>query len=233
MQKNLLVVIPARAKSKSIKNKNIIKINKNVLIEYTFINAKQIKEKSKIIHCTTDSIKIQKIAKKYNINALPLRPGKFSGDLSRDLEFVNHTLKIYKKKKIYFNYGLILRPTNPIRKLSSLNTSFSKFKNNKLADSMKSIFPSRKTPYKTWVKKGKYIKPVILFSSINESYNAPRQLLPKTYDQTGTYEYFKINYKSKIESISGKKIMYFDVSKEESLDIDNLNDIKVLKKLKS
>ena len=98
---------------------------------------------------------------------------------------------------------------------------------------MKSIFPSRKTPYKTWVKKGKYIKPVILFSSINESYNAPRQLLPKTYDQTGTYEYFKINYKSKIESISGKKIMYFDVSKEESLDIDNLNDIKVLKKLKS
>ena len=49
MYKKLLVVIPARAKSKSIKNKNIIKINKIALIEYTFKHSKQIREKSKIL----------------------------------------------------------------------------------------------------------------------------------------------------------------------------------------
>ena len=33
---NVIAVIPARKGSKSIKNKNIIKINKKSLIEYTF-----------------------------------------------------------------------------------------------------------------------------------------------------------------------------------------------------
>ena len=232
MYKKLLVVIPARAKSKSIKNKNIIKINKIALIEYTFKHSKQIREKSKIIHCSTDSIKIQKIAKSYKIKTVPLRPKNISGDLSRDLDFINHTLNVYSKQNIYFKYGLILRPTNPIRKVKNLNKSYARFKNDRFSDSMKSIFPSRKTPYKTWIKKVKYIKPVVILKQINESFNAPRQILPNTYDQTGTYEYFKINYKSKIKSISGKKITYFDVSKEESLDIDNLNDIKILDKNK-
>ena len=36
---------------------------------------------------------------------------------------------------------------------------------------------------------------MFILKQINESFNAPRQILPNTYDQTGTYEYFKINYK--------------------------------------
>ena len=47
------------------------------------------------------------------------------------------------------------------------------------------------------------IEPVVILNQINESFNAPRQILPNTYDQTGTYEYLK-NYKSKIKSILEK-----------------------------
>ena len=58
---NLIAVIPARKGSKSIKNKNIIKINKKTLIEYTFTQIKKSKlEKSFVI---TDFQKIKKIKK--------------------------------------------------------------------------------------------------------------------------------------------------------------------------
>ena len=47
----------------------------------------------------------------------------------------------------------------------------------------------------------------LLNSKIKEPYNSPRQELPKIYWQTGNFEFFRINYKEKIKSISGKKYM--------------------------
>ncbi len=231
-KKQLIIIIPARKNSISIKNKNLFKVNKKPLIEYSFIIAKKISEFSKIIHCSTDSKQIQKIAKKYRINAQPTRPKAISKIFSRDLEFVNYTLNIYKKKNLYFKYGLILRPTNPARSVKNLNKSYNLFKKNKSATSLKSIFPCSKTPYKTWTIKKKFLKPVIILKSIRESYNAPRQKLPLAYNQTGTYEYFRINYRSKLDTINGKKILPFLVEPQESIDIDEINDFKSLKVIK-
>ena len=169
IKKNILVIIPARADSKSIKNKNFLKILGKPLIIYTFEKAILLKEKSKVLHCSTDSKKIQILSKKFKINSTPLRPVKFSRDFSRDLEFVNHTLGVYRKKNIYFKYGLILRPTNPIRSIKNLNNSYKLFKKNIFADSVKSVIASKKTPYKTWTKKGKLLSPGIkLFNSLSK-----------------------------------------------------------------
>ena len=230
LKKQLLIVIPARMGSKKIKNKNLKKINGISLIQFSFKHAFQINENSKEIYCSTDSTKIQKLANKYFILSDPLRPKKYSKDFSRDVEYVNHALNIFDKKKIRFKFCLILRPTNPIRTKYNLNKSYNDFIKNKKANSLKSIFPTKKTPFKSWIKSGRFIKPISKLKSINESYNAPRQLLPATFDQTGTYEYIRLNYKSKIKSISGKNITYFEVLKKESLDIDTLIDIKRFQK---
>ncbi len=227
VKKNLLIIIPARSGSKSIKNKNMLKIFKKPLISYSFLISKKIKEKSKIIHCSTDSKKIQLYAIKNHINAKPLRPKKFSKDFSLDIEFVNHTLDVYNKKNTLFNIGLILRPTNPVRSSKMLNVIYKFFKRNKSADSLKSIYPSRKSPFKSWIKSGNLLKSVASLKNQRESFNSPRQKLPLTYDQTGTYEFFKINYKKKIKTISGKKITFYDIPEKESLDIDNLQDLKL------
>ena len=60
------IVVPARKGSKSVKNKNLIKINKKHLIEYTLIAANKSDVKLKFI--LTDDKKIKKISKKYNFN---------------------------------------------------------------------------------------------------------------------------------------------------------------------
>ena len=53
-KKQLLIIIPARSESKSLKNKNIKKLGKHPLISYSIEAAKNINEKDKIIHLSTD-----------------------------------------------------------------------------------------------------------------------------------------------------------------------------------
>ena len=99
---NVIAVIPARKGSKSIKNKNIIKINKKSLIEYTFTEVeKSILKKSFIL---TDSQKIKNIAKKYKINNDYIRPKKLSQDKTSLLDNLTHFYKWLNIKKINFDY---------------------------------------------------------------------------------------------------------------------------------
>ena len=76
LKKNLLILIPARSNSKSIKNKNLIKVFGKPLIYYTIKIAKKIKDNNKIIFCSTDSIKIKKVVEKYGISVPFVRPKK-------------------------------------------------------------------------------------------------------------------------------------------------------------
>ena len=130
-KKNLLIIIPARSGSKGLKNKNILKLNSKPLISYSISIAKKIKEKSKVIFCSTDSKKIKNIIERYKIDVPFLRPKKISKDLSTDITFVNHTLKEFSKKKIFFNIGLILRPTSPFRNIKNIEKGYSIFKKKK------------------------------------------------------------------------------------------------------
>ena len=86
------------------------------------------------------------------------------------------------------------------------------------------------TPYRMWEKNGNTITPIIK-SELYEHYNIPRQKLPKTYFQAGNFEYFKVNYKSEIKSVSGKKIYGYLIKGFLNADVDNLEDFKKAKKI--
>ena len=95
----VLAIIPARAGSKSIKNKNFIKIKNKPLIRYTIDEAK----KSRLInqiYISSDSKRIIKLAKFHKINYL-LRPKKISSDNAKTIESVKHLIKHFKKKIIF------------------------------------------------------------------------------------------------------------------------------------
>jgi len=230
IKKKLLVIIPARKGSKGIKDKNIFIINKKPLIYYSIIASNFIKERNKIVICCTDSKKISKISKSYGAEVPFLRPKNISQDSSLDIEFVNFCLKKFYEKGIVFNYGLILRPTSPIRKKKILNTAYNLFIKNKKASSLRAITESPITPYKMWRLKKNFISP-IMKNSFYEGYNMPRQQLPKVYWQTGNFEFFRINFSKKILSISGKKIIGFAIKGDQIIDIDNLDDLKLASKI--
>ena len=230
---DLLVIIPARSGSKSIKNKNLANLSGKPLIYYSLKIASKIKENN-IIICSTDSEKIKKVSLKYGIDVPFLRPKKISNANSRDIEFVNFTLEKFKEKNYVFKNGLILRPTSPLRKIKYITKAYKIFKKDESLDSMRAIVETKNTPYKMWKIKNDILSPA-LNSKIKEFYNAPRQKLPKIYWQTGNFEFFRINFKKRIKRNFGKKIYGFKIDNDFSTDIDEWQDIKfaeyVMKKI--
>ena len=231
IKKELLIIIPARGGSVEIKNKNLLIVNNNKpLIYYSYKAANFIKDKSKFITCSTDSNKIARTCRKFGLNEIAIRPKKYSHKFSRDIEFVNHILKHYYKNNLIFKYGLILRPTSPIRKKETLQKAYKLFKRKTEYRSMRAIIKSPISPYKMWRKENHSLNPIIK-TQLKEPYNMPRQKLPIIFWQTGNFEFFRINYNNKINSISGKKIMGYSITEEESIDIDKKSDLNNLKVL--
>lgn len=114
------IVVPARKGSKSVKNKNLIKINKKHLIEYTLIAANKSDVKLKFI--LTDDKKIKKISKKYNFNTEYIRPKKVSHSkaslVDTLLDFIRNTEEKYR-----YDYLVVLQPTSPMRDHSDINNA--------------------------------------------------------------------------------------------------------------
>ena len=65
----------------------------------------------------------------------------------------------------------------------------------------------------------------ILKQKKKEMYNMPRQLLDKIYFQDGAYEFFKIDFKEKINSISGDHITFYKRDSKNLYDIDSKSDL--------
>ena len=73
MKKKFLCVIPARAGSKGIKNKNVSLLNNKPLIQYTIDTAKKIRGNCQIV-VSTDCQKVRKIIKKNSLKFYGYRP---------------------------------------------------------------------------------------------------------------------------------------------------------------
>lgn len=120
-----VIIIPARAGSARLKNKNILKINKQTLVERTLIFSKKIKNVDKIIVSSND-LKVLAYSKKFKNIYFIKRPKSLSTSKSLLIDTVNYLNKSFDKK---FDNILILQPTSPYRSLNLINSNWIKFLN--------------------------------------------------------------------------------------------------------
>jgi len=90
-QPSIVALIPARAGSTRIKNKNINRLAGHPLLAYTIEAAKQSGVFSAVI-VSTDSPVYANIARYYGAEVPFLRPSELAGSLSPDIEWVEHCL---------------------------------------------------------------------------------------------------------------------------------------------
>ena len=115
--KKYICLIPARAGSKRVPNKNILKLNDKPLIKHSIDFALQISSKSDI-YVSTDSEIAQSIAKDSGVN-IHKRPNKFSLD---DTSMIEATLDFINTYEISEDTNLVLlQPTNPFRDIEYFN----------------------------------------------------------------------------------------------------------------
>ena len=227
MKKDCLCIIPARAGSKGVKNKNFKLLNGKPLIQYTIDVAKKIRTHCDIV-VSSDHKKIKKICKKNKLEFFGFRPKRLSGDFIETIDVVRYELKKLEKikKKIYKKI-LLLQPTCPIRNKKKISKALSILEKKKYESVISVCDVGSFHPYRMKMfKKGK----IVNFIKDNKENMKPRQKLPKIYIRSGSIYASKRHVITKNKSLVGKNCYGLVLEGLETINIDSINDFDFLKK---
>lgn len=221
LDKNFLIVIPARAGSKGIKHKNIINVNGKPLIEYTINFAKKLTINMDIL-VSTDSNKIAKISRSLGASCPFLRPKSLSTDLIGDMPVVRHALlELEKFNDKQYAFVILLQPTSPVRSEKQIYDAIEAIVKNKY-DSIISVSPvsDKYHPYKQFELSNNLLKP---FSNIASRIIA-RQQLSKSYIRNGIVYIFSRSFALRSSSVFSKNSGY-TIIYEPYINIDTTDDL--------
>jgi CMP-N,N'-diacetyllegionaminic acid synthase len=226
----MICIIPAKKYSRSLKNKNLLKIKNKSLIEHTIEHAIRSKKISQII-VNSDNKKVNAIVQKYNNKLKPisfyLRNKKLSkfNSAARDV-YLDCIENITKKKKIKINHFCVMLPTTPIRKVNDIDKAINYFYKKK-AKVLLSIVENKPIEYLFRINKNfKILKIKSILNSVKN-----RQFLKKTYYANGSIFIFDCNYLKKNKSYISNKTYAYLMSKKYSIDIDTVEDFQIAKKI--
>jgi len=223
---HILAVIPARGGSKGIPRKNILNFAGHPLIAWSIAAGLQANSVSRVI-VSTDDEEIADVARKYGAEAPFLRPAMISQDRTPDLPVFEHALKWLEDIEGYRpDYVVQLRPTSPIRPVDLIDNAVKILVKNSDADSVRGVVPAGQNPHKMWRFHGyeKPMKPLLKVDGIAEPYNAPRQILPPVYWQTGHIDAIRISTITRKHSLSGNTIYPLVIDPRYTVDIDTPAD---------
>ena len=225
-KKEFIGLIPARGGSKSIPRKNIIEILNKPLIAWTIEIAKACRNINRVI-VSTDDNEIAEISRSFGAEVPFLRPSKYAGDFSKDIDYHLHTLKWLEENETYTPYAFVnLRPTTPLRESIIIDNAINKFLNHPNTDSLRSVQLADQTPYKMWeIDNENNLKQTTFINNLKEPYNEPRQKLPKVYWQNGYVDIVKSDVLKKKKSTTGDRILSFIIDNP-SIDLDYPEEIE-------
>lgn len=119
LKKKIIAIVPARIGSKRLKLKNIKNFKGKPLFLKTMEDAKKSSFIDKI-YLSTDSKRINNIAKRNGFNTEKLRKKKLSQSDSKTTDVI---LDIFKRLKKSYDYFILLQPTSPLRNVQDIDST--------------------------------------------------------------------------------------------------------------
>jgi len=189
MKKELLAIIPARAGSKRIKNKNIKDFLGKPLLAHTIAQALSCSFIDRVI-VDTDSLRIAKVAKSYGAEVPWLRPTELARDDSPVISSILHTVKRLETEEKYIpTHILLLQTVTPLREMKDIVDCWELVKSTKATTVVTVFRPTNPRPddfawvrSNGWVLSGKIFKPKLGFDVLGYNgfvYIIERQALLK------------------------------------------------------
>ena len=218
---NIVAIIPIRSSGfKGVINKDVRMCNGKPLFVYSIEHALKSKWINRVV-VSTDSEEYAEIALTYGAEVPFLRPADISKDTSFDIEVFSHALYYFADNEDYYPEICVhLRPTAPVRGYKIIDEMIEILLNNPDIDSVRSVSPSKYTPYKMWLKDDKNILIPVAMCDVKDAYNAPRQILPITYVQNSCVDVVRSRTIMNNNSMTGDRIagyvqgMNFDIDTE-------------------
>lgn len=203
----ILAVIPARAGSKGIPNKNIRIIGGHPLIYYAIRNALDSELVSDVI-ISTDSSEVKIIAEQMGAS-VKWRNSELCGDAVTLDAVVADAIPAGE-----WDYVVTMQPTSPTLRVGTLDVAIKYAIDNDLDTLISAI----NAPHLSWgVKDG------VKVPNYTERLN--RQYLPPCYMETGAFVVSRASVVTPKTRI-GKKVDVYEVPEDESQDVDTFEDLR-------
>ena len=203
----ILAVIPARAGSQGIPNKNIRIIGGHPLIYYSIKNAMGSEFITDVI-VTTDSADVEIIAKQMGV-AVKRRSAELCGDSITLDAVVADAIPVGE-----WDYVITMQPTSPTLRVETLDKAILYM----IENDIDTLISAINSPHLSWGEKGGKKVP-------NYAKRLNRQYLPPCYMETGA---FVISRTSAVTSETriGEKVDIFEIPTDEAQDVDTFEDLR-------
>ena len=221
---SIVALIPARAGSKRVPDKNIRPLAGHPLIAYTISSALQCQVFSAVI-VSTDSQLYGDIAGHYGAEVPHLRPSELAGDLSPDIEWVEYTLRRLQEDGRDYDCFSILRPTSPFRLPETIKRAWQAFLAGEGTDSLRAVEKCKQHPGKMWVVRGNRMVPLLPLTPTEQPWHSSQyQSLPEVYVQNASLEiaWSRVVFESR--TIAGNVLMPFFTKDYEGFDVNSAYD---------
>jgi len=215
-----IAIIPARSGSKGIPQKNLAEINGQPL-GVIAINAAIQSGVIDSIVVTSDDTSILAIAEKSGAIAIR-RPAELSTDSAAIEDALIHAINQYSLSHPAPQVVVLLQPTSPLRKASTISRALHVFNENGCTGSVYGVTECEHHPYKALIADGNTLSPVREVEDLSRS----RQTLPRAFRQSGSVYVFSSNEFQKSRSLFNHPVQWIEVDQDEALDIDTVSDLE-------
>jgi len=222
MTNRFIALIPARGGSKGLPRKNVAPVCGKPLIFWTIkaaLSSKYISE----TFVTSDDEEILSISKTYGVNTI-LR----SESLSRDDTLMRPVLLHAVSSLCLASSDILvlLQPTSPLREARDIDEAIEKFSKESM-DGLISVVQQESSVLKyLWLNDG------MLCPLINtETPFMRRQDLPLVFKPNGAIYMWKVGSLLKASGLWGGSMGYFEMTENQSVDIDTIDDLKYAQEL--
>lgn len=205
---DVIAVIPARSRSKSVRDKNIALLGGYPLLAYSIIAARLSRKIDRVV-VSTDSQYYADVAVKYGAEVPFLRPDELSSDDSTDRDFMLHVMQwMLKHENNVPEYWVHLRPTTPLRETGIIDRAIDEIQHHPEATSLRSGHLCPESPLK-WFKRDNAGFFHGLMDDESEYYNLPKQAFPDVYIPDGYVDIVRASYAMNNEMLHGDAILGF------------------------
>jgi N-acylneuraminate cytidylyltransferase len=215
-----LVVIPARAGSKGIPNKNKKTLHGKPLIMYTIEAAMCVFSKEQIC-ISTDDPEIIQLSKEAGLFVPFVRPAHLSDDSASSADVLLHAIEYYNSIDYFADTVILLQPTSPFRNEIHIKEALQSF--NKGVEMVVSVKEAKSNPYFSLFEEDEkgYLIPC------KEAAFTRRQDAPSVWEYNGGIYIVNIDAFKKFGFRGLTRIKKYQMDRVSSLDIDDEMDWKI------
>lgn len=221
----ILAIIPARAGSKRLPNKNKLLLGGKPLIVWSIEAAQGIPEICDIL-VSTDDPEIAEIAKEAGAFVPWLRPAELATDTATSVDVVLHAIDWYEQNKNAVDGVLLLQPTSPFRSKEMIINGIEQYINSNKKNII-GVSPAHHHP--SWMLKisgNNALEKIIEDNAIN---TRSQDLIPAFSINGSFYLTSSANIKNNKSFLDKETLPLITNNAVESLDIDTEIDLTIAK----